>query len=81
MKEDKVLKLIIGIVLVLFTLPVLIMTIFMTGTGAWGNVCPMCGEEMIGHMGVGMWSIAVFWYLALIALLILGIYLIVQGVK
>ena len=79
MVEDKTLRLIIGIVLVLFTLPGLIMTGFMFTSSSF--VCPMCGEEMTGHFGGMAYGFGVFWFIALIALLVLGIYLIVQGLR
>ena len=81
MAEDKTLRLIVGIVLVLFTLPALVMTGFMFSSGSF--ICPMCGEEMTGHFGMAgmVYGFGAFWLIALLALLVLGIYLIVQGLR
>ncbi len=84
MSEDKTLRLIFGVVLVLLSFPLLIANLFMGFGAMTTGTCPMCGEEfsempMHGSAwGVGLW---VVFFIALVLLLVLGIYLIVQGIK
>jgi len=71
MAEDKTLRLIIGIILVIVALPGLGMMTMMSSGFGWG---------MMGWGGYGSVMYAIG-YLLTIGLLVLGIYLIYEGLK
>ena len=66
--QDKTARLILGIILVLIAIPALSMIGFMGS-----------GFGMMGSSGLGAFS--VFWTLAVLGILILGVYLIFEGLR
>ncbi len=65
--QDRTIRLILGLILVLIALPAL-------GMG-------IAGMSSYGMMGMVYGGLGVFWFLAALGVLILGIYLIFDGLK
>ncbi|MBI2449029.1 hypothetical protein HYV49_01910 [Candidatus Pacearchaeota archaeon] len=71
--QDKTLRLIIGIILVLISLPAL----GMLGAGMMG----FGGIGMMSSFGYGFGFFSIFWFLIVISIFILGLYLIIQSIR
>ena len=79
MAEDKTLRLILGIILVLLALPGFLAIAFMPRMMGY-NGYGMIGYGMMGSYGFG-YGFASFVFIATLAILVLGIYLITKNLK